>query len=101
MFKTIFDAVHEAIKGELKESFTNFFNKEDINIYDSEKSITEPIKLEKEEVQIPIDLNSNNKIDIFGNNINKLPNNTELLKNIGIKEKIHLKIIMISILLNK
>ncbi len=101
MFKTIFDAVHEAIKGELKESFTNFFNKEDINIYDSEKSITEPIKLEKEEVQIPIDLNSNNKIDIFGNNINKLPNNTELLKNIGVKAKIHLKIIMISILLNK
>ncbi|KEI81024.1 DNA mismatch repair endonuclease MutL [Clostridium botulinum] len=87
MFKTIFDAVHEAIKGELKESFTNFFNKEDINMYDSEKSIAETIKPGKEEVQIPIDLNSNNKIDIFGNNINKLPNNAELLKNIGIKEK--------------
>ncbi|MCW6109899.1 DNA mismatch repair endonuclease MutL [Clostridium sporogenes] len=83
MFKAIFDAVHEAIKGELKESFTNFFNKEDINIYDSEKSIGEPIKTEKEEVQIPIDLNNNNKIHIFGNNINSLTrtNNIEPTKN--------------------
>jgi len=83
MFKTIFDTVHEAIKGELKESFTNFFNKEDVNIYDSEKSIGETIKTEKEEVQIPIDLNNNNKIHIFGNNIDSSTNNlirTEDLK---------------------
>ncbi|WP_251859555.1 DNA mismatch repair endonuclease MutL [Clostridium sp. Marseille-Q2269] len=75
MFKAIFDAVHEAIQDELKESFTNFFNKEDINIYDSEKSIAETIKT-NEEVQIPLDLNNNNKIDIFGNNINNLDNNS-------------------------
>lgn len=89
MFKAIFDAVHEAIKGELKESFTNFFNKEDINIYDSEKSIGETIKTEKEEVQIPIDLNNNNKIHIFGNNINSSTktNNIESTKDENIEEK--------------
>ncbi len=89
MFKAIFDSVHEAIKEELKESFTNFFNKEDINIYDSEKSIGETIKTEKEEVQIPIDLNNNNKIHIFGNNINNStkPNNIEPTKNENIEEK--------------
>ncbi|MGO5075567.1 DNA mismatch repair endonuclease MutL [Clostridium sporogenes] len=89
MFKAIFDAVHEAIKGELKESFTNFFNKEDINIYDSEKSIGETIKTEKEEVQIPIDLNTNNKIHIFGNNINSSTktNNIEPTKDENIEGK--------------
>ncbi len=89
MFKAIFDAVHEAIKEELKESFTNFFNKEDINIYDSEKSIGETIKTEKEEVQIPIDLNNNNKIHIFGNNINSStkPNNIEPTKDENIEGK--------------
>ncbi|ENK1243624.1 DNA mismatch repair endonuclease MutL [Clostridium sporogenes] len=75
MFKSIFDTIHEAIKGELKESFTNFFNKEDVNIYHSEKSIGETIKPEKEEVQIPIDLNNNNKIHISGNNIDSSINN--------------------------
>ncbi|MGO5093985.1 DNA mismatch repair endonuclease MutL [Clostridium sp. LCP25S3_F10] len=75
MFKSIFDTIHEAIKGELKESFTNFFNKEDVNIYHSEKSIGETIKPEKEEVQIPIDLNNNNKIHISGNDIDSSINN--------------------------
>ncbi|APF26529.1 DNA mismatch repair MutL family protein [Clostridium sporogenes] len=89
MFKAIFDAVHEAIKEELKESFTNFFNKEDINIYDSEKSMGETIKTEKEEVQIPIDLNNNNKIHIFGNNINSSTktNNIEPAKDENIEGK--------------
>lgn len=89
MFKAIFDAVHEAIKEELKESFTNFFNKEDINIYDSEKSMGETIKAEKEEVQIPIDLNNNNKIHIFGNNINSSikTNNIEPAKDENIEGK--------------
>ncbi|APH16922.1 DNA mismatch repair MutL family protein [Clostridium sporogenes] len=89
MFKAIFDAVHEAIKGELKESFTNFFNKEDINIYDSKKSMGETIKTEKEEVQIPIDLNNNNKIHIFGNNINSSTktNNIEPTKDENIEGK--------------
>ncbi|EJO5348812.1 DNA mismatch repair endonuclease MutL [Clostridium botulinum] len=82
MFKNIFDSVHQAIKAELKESFTNFFDKDDVNIYDSEKSIGESIKTDKEEVQIPIDLNTNNKIHVFGNNISSSPNMKTMPNNI-------------------
>ncbi len=97
IFKTVFDTIHEAIKGELKESFTNFFNKKDVNIYHSQKSIGETIKPEKEEVQIPIDLNNNNKIHISGNNIdssinNLINNNSELTKSENIDKENTLKI---------
>ncbi len=49
----------------------------------------ETIKTEKEEVQIPIDLNNNNKIHIFGNNINSSTktNNIEPAKDENIEGK--------------
>lgn len=66
MFKVTFDAVHEALRNSLKDSFTIDFQ-EDESSLDREKN-----KIKTETIQLPIDLtsfnNSNYKNEEYGNN---------------------------------
>ncbi|MBC2581369.1 DNA mismatch repair endonuclease MutL [Clostridium sp. DJ247] len=71
IFKLVFDAVHEALRNSLKDSFNVPFD--DINNEDQQNNI-EKSKTENITVQLPIDLNSfnenNYKKEEYGNNKN-------------------------------